>query len=666
MAKNPLKNFLGTSDIKDTGLSIFINEIDGDIIIADSYRKKTKNIWKNTFGLRVVAFTCLAVFIVIFAKLYYLQIVRGAEYYGASEGNRIQAIPIIPTRGIIFDENLTKLAYNVPDFALFVVPSNLPKDQQEEDKIFKSISERLGVDHFDLIESFAGVSRVEYSEIELMRGISQERAIALAKESAQWEGVYLATVEQRSYPQKDSFSHILGYTGKMSKEDYEYFKKFNYILSEHIGKSGIEKQYQESLRGKPGELLVEVNSNNIPVRILGKKEPVAGKNIFLGINYDLQKFIWNELEELNEKNSVSGASVIVMDPNSGLIKAFVSYPGFDNELFAKGISKKEYSSLVENPKNPLFNRAISGEYPPGSTIKLVIGAAALQEKIVNKDSVVFSSGGIEVNGYWFPDWKYGGHGNTNIIHALAESVNTYFYAVGGGYKDIIGLGVDKITEYGKLFGLSEKTGIDLPAEANGFLPSKKWKEETKGERWYLGDTYHLSIGQGDLLVTPIQVANFTAAIANGGTLYKPRLVDRVGSDYATAKKINPQVIRKNFISSDNISIIQQGLKAVTTYGSARSLLDLPVKVAGKTGTVQFSETKAPHAWFTGYAPADKAEIVVMVMVEEGGGGDISATPIAKKYFNGILEKKIKILSSEYLTYFYFLVLYLIVINILLN
>lgn len=639
MAKNPFKSFQRGHDIKDSGISIFTNEIDGDIIIADSYRKKAKNIWKNTFGLRVIMLLYFVVFGIIFIKLYYLQVIRGAEYYGAAEGNRIQSIPIMPSRGVVFDENLTKLAYNVPDFALYVIPSKLPKDQSEEDEIFKTISECLGIDQFDLIESFANIPRIEYSEIELIRGITQEQAITLARYIEQWDGIFLVTVQQRSYIEKESLSHVLGYTGKMSQEDYDYFEKSGYLLTEHVGKTGLEKQYQKNLRGTPGALLVEVSSNNVPTRTLERKEPIIGDNIFLNINYDLQEFIWAALEELNQKIGVKGASVVVMDPNNGAVKALVSYPGFNNNIFSRGISSSEYESLLSDAKEPLFNRTISGEYPSGSTIKLVIGAAALQEGIVDENDTVFSSGGIDVNGYWFPDWKAGGHGNTNIIHAIADSVNTYFYTVGGGYDNIEGLGVEKISEYGKLFGLSEKTGIDLPSEASGFLPSKKWKEETKGEKWYLGDTYHLSIGQGDILVTPIQVANFTATIANGGILYKPRLVERIGTDYATAQKMPSQIIRKNFIDPYNISLIQKGLRAAAIYGSTRSLSDLPVEAAGKTGTAQFSEEKSPHAWFTGYAPYNEPEIVVTVLIEEGEGGDKTATPIAKKIFQWYFDKK---------------------------
>jgi len=280
----------------------------------------------------------------------------------------------------------------------------------------------------------------------------------------------------------------------------------------------------------------------------------------------------------------------------------------------------------------LFNRAISGEYPSGSTIKPVIAAAALEEGVITENTTVRSVGGITIGQWNFPDWRVGGHGIVDVRRAIAESVNTFFYYIGGGYQDFRGLGVDKIMKYGKLFGLDSQTGVDLAGEASGFLPTEEWKEKVKGEKWYIGDTYHLAIGQGDLLVTPLQVAAYTSAFANGGTLYRPHFVKRIlsGSDQAL-KEVSIEPVRENFIDSHNIEIVRQGLRQSVTDGSSRRLQSVPVAVAGKTGTAQWSSKYPPHAWFTGFAPYDNPELVITILVEQGGEGSDTAVPIAEDY-----------------------------------
>ncbi len=628
------------ADISDSSVEYQQQEIDGDIVISDSYRKRARQQWKGSKSIHLLTVIGVLLFVVLFGKLYYLQIVRGAQYYGTAEGNRIKSLSIIPPRGVIFDSRGNRLAYNVPDFALVVVPSDLPNNQEEEDVIFSTISKAVGIEQFDLVQAFSQIPRNSFSPIELVRGISQSQAVILSRDIDTWQGISLLPVEQRTYPIKEELSHILGYTGKISPDEYREFRSKGYELVEHTGKTGLEKTYQEALRGTQGEVLVEVDSNGKPTRELKTTDPVIGDNIYLHLDSELQNFIWKELESMVKERESPGGSVVVLNPQTGAVLALVSYPGYNNELFSRGIDSEVYQALIEDPRQPLFHRSITGEYPSGSTIKIVVGAAALEEGTISRYDTVASTGGVDVNSYWFPDWKYGGHGQTNIVHALADSVNTFFYAIGGGYQHIDGLGVARITEYGRKFGLDNTSGIDLPSESSGFLPSKDWKLDTKNERWYLGDTYHLAIGQGDVLVTPLQVANFTAIIANNGILYATRLVDRVGRDYNSAKEFEPEIINKQVVSREVVDVIQDGLRGAVTYGTARSLSGLSVDVAGKTGTAQFSSTKDPHAWFTGYAPYIRPEIVVTVLVEEGEGGDLSATPIAKKIFEWYFEDQI--------------------------
>ncbi|MBI2050667.1 MAG: penicillin-binding protein 2 [Parcubacteria group bacterium] len=619
--------------IRDRSLPAFRYEVDGDIVAADSYRKP--GISPRTHRYRGSAFAVFAflIFGALVGKLYYLQVVRGEEYYGAAEGNRIRSVPLIPARGVIFDADQKRLAYNVPDFAIVVVPADLPETQEEEDAIFETIARALGVPAFDLVERFADVPRDRSEPVEIMRGLSQEQAVMLLSDAANWSGVEVVPTHSRAYAFPDELSHALGYTGSISPDEYaSYVGEKGYLLLERVGKAGLEKTYQERLRGSPGRQLLEVDSRGLPSRALETDEAAVGDNLYLHLDATLQKIAWDALKESVLAHKSPGGTVVALDPRSGAVRALVSWPSFSSEEFARGISVSAYQSLLSDPGIPLLNRATSGEYPSGSTIKLVVGAAALEERLVNRYTSVLSTGGIRVGAYWYPDWRSGGHGETNIIHGLADSVNTFFYAVGGGWGAIEGLGIDRIALYGRRFGLAAATGIDVPSERAGFLPSREWKEEVKGEQWYLGDTYHAAIGQGDVLVTPLQVANFTAAIANGGTLYSPRLADRVGREYELSEIIAPVILNPEVASPENVRIIQEGLRAAVTYGTVRSLGSLPVAAAGKTGTAEWSESKLPHGWFTGYAPYEDPELVVTVLVEQGGGGDLAATPVAKKIF----------------------------------
>jgi penicillin-binding protein 2 len=328
------------------------------------------------------------------------------------------------------------------------------------------------------------------------------------------------------------------------------------------------------------------------------------------------------------------ATAVALDPRSGEILAFVNLPSYDNNLFSKGISGTDYANLLNNKNNPLLPRAIAGEYPSGSSIKPFIAAGALQEGNINENSTVNSTGGIKVGEWEFPDWKKGGHGITNVTKAIAESVNTFFYAIGGGYGNIKGLGPDRMKHYLNLFGFGEDTGIDIGGELPGSIPDPVWKEKTKNEDWYLGDTYHMAIGQGDTLVTPLQIANATCAIANGGKLYKPRFVHEVVDENDKVLEVKPpEIIRKGFISPSNMDIVKRGMRQTVTSGSARSLNNLPVAISGKTGTAQFGpDEKKYHGWFTSFAPYDNPKIALTILVEGAGGGDETAVPIAKEVY----------------------------------
>ena len=320
---------------------------------------------------------------------------------------------------------------------------------------------------------------------------------------------------------------------------------------------------------------------------------------------------------------LSRGAIVAMDPRDGSVLALVSLPAYDDNAFSGTVSSTYYASLLENVDRPFVPRAWAGVYPSGSTIKPLIATAGLAERVISADTTVNSVGGIKIGNSFFPDWKPGGHGITNVRKAIALSVNTFFYYIGGGHEPFVGLGIDRLSSWMRKFGLGMRTGIDLPGESAGFVPSRQWKEKEKGERWYVGDTYNLSIGQGELLVTPLQIATVTAEIANGGKRITPHVIADGRLQMADS--------RRQIVSDPSaIRTVQLGMRDTVVYGSGRALASFPLKVAGKTGTAQWRNDKPNHAWFTAFAPFENPEIVVTVLVEEGGEGSAVALPVARE------------------------------------
>jgi penicillin-binding protein 2 len=589
----------------------------------------------NFSKLKAAGFFIIVLFLGLVGRVAWLQIAKGNYYYSLAEGNRIRIERVEAKRGVIYDRDLAPLVRNKANFLLYFVPVDLPEDEQEKDKIISEISEILG--NFSVEEISSKLAGVEpgtldsYQPLFVVDNIPYEKAMLLYLASDDMSGVFLTNKTRREYDLfSSSLSHILGYTSKINEQE---LKKAGdeYLPIDYIGKTGIEYFWENELKGESGKKYIEVDALGKEKKIISQTEAKDGHNLVLSLNSALQKKLEDTISVYLKKMDLKKASAVVMDPNNGEILAMVSLPAFDSNIFARGITSKEYQELLDSPDNPLFNRVVSGEYPSGSTIKPVIAVAALAEKIISENTSFLSVGGIRISQWFFPDWKAGGHGITDVRKAIAESVNTFFYYIGGGYQDFVGLGVEKIVKYAKLFGLGAQTGVDLPGESAGFLPTEEWKEKTKGESWYIGDTYHMAIGQGDVLVTPLQVANYTAVFANGGQLYRPHLVKTIlsGNDkFIRNTEVVP--VRENFIDSYNIKVVRQGMRQTVTSGSARSLSELPVTVAGKTGTAQWSSQKANHAWFTGFAPYENPEIVITILVEEGVEGSTIAVPIAKE------------------------------------
>ncbi|MCH7492007.1 penicillin-binding protein 2 [Patescibacteria group bacterium] len=595
--------------------------------------QESKNYLSSNFDkkkLRWLFFGIFFIFLVMLFRVGYLQIARGEEYRTAAEDNRIRIQAIKAPRGIITDRNGNVLAHNVPNFLLTFTPADLPEDNIERVTLIDRLAEILEINRDDIAQIINEQPGQSFQSYLLQEHIAYEKAILLRIVSQELPGISLQIDTFREYNADFTFSHVLGYTSKISEE--ELADNPDYLYDAKIGKAGIELYYEDLLRGVNGKKEIEVNSLGKESSIVSEKKPETGKNLTLTIDQSLQQVLGQAIEDtVQSSKSITGAAAIAIDPNNGEILALVSSPVFDNNLFNLGLTIEEYQNLISDPKKPLFNRAISGEYPSGSTIKPLISLAALAEGIVTPQTTILSTGGIQIDRWFFPDWKAGGHGTTNLTKAIAESVNSYFYLIGGGDEEFNGLGVEKIRTYLELFGLNGKIGIDLAGESAGFLPSKQWKEESKEEKWYIGDTYHLSIGQGDLLVTPLQVASYTATIANGGTFYLPHLVKAItNTQKNTTIEVLPTIIRNNFIEKKHFTAVQNGLREAVISGSAVALGDLPVTSAGKTGTAQFGNKGQTHAWFTSYAPYENPEIAITVLIEGGGEGYATALPIAKK------------------------------------
>lgn len=570
-------------------------------------------------------------FIIFSARAFQLQILDNAKYNDLAEKNRIHSLIIPAPRGIIYDRFGSPLVRNIASVNVLIDPLTLPRNLKEINMLADKLSQVLVLPKKEIQEDLSLALKIqEGQKILLASNIDHDKYLILEADLKNLPGINLESDMARDYFLGSAFSHILGYMGKMTNEEKEKYK--NYTLSEKIGKSGLEARYEEILHGQIGFEEIETDSMGREQRILNIKQPRNGFNLLLSIDAGLQNYLYEKLNAL--KQSAIGVAI---DPRNGQVLAMVSAPSFNNNDFSKPMANQDFQKIINDPNKPLLNRVINGEYPPGSTIKPILATAGLEENIINTSTKINDSAGeIFVGNFRFGDWKT--HGVVDIIKAIAESCDVFFYYVGGGYGNFKGLGVDKIGKYLKLFGFGESTGIDLPSEGSGLVPTEQWRQNNTGGKWYIGDTYHLSIGQGDLLVTPLQLAMATSAIANHGTLYEPQIVDAiVDENKKIISDIPPKIERGNFISVKNIDIARQGMRAVITAGSAMSLSDLPFEVAGKTGTAQFGGNNDTHAWFTAFAPFNNPRIVLVILVEGGGEGSGIAVPIAKDvlkwYFN---------------------------------
>jgi penicillin-binding protein 2 len=573
----------------------------------------------------------LILFFLLFAKTVQLQVIENENLLAQSEENKFAMYQIQAERGVIYDRNLNQLVFNLPSFDLVVDTRNLPESETEKLKVLKEVSQILNL---NLEELENKIKESETSLASVSENLSHQTLIILETKIGDLPGFKILNNTVREYKDGEDFAHLIGYTGKIRTEELREAPEF-YSIFDYVGRDGLEKSYETTLRKNPGKLQIEkdVLGKEISSKVIQLPEP--GKNLVLWLDTGLQKKIKEELErELKNVGSKKGVAV-ALDPKTGGVLALVSLPSFDNNLFQGGSDPKIVKNLLQDPLQPLFNQVISGTFPTGSTIKPLTASAALEEKIISPEKKIYCPGFIEVQHQYNPeiiykylDWTV--HGWVDMRKAIAESCNVYFYTIGGGYGEQEGLGPTRIKNYLSLFGWGQKTGIDLPGEAKGLLPDPSWKKEVKGENWWDGDTYHLSIGQGDISVSPLQVAAAFSAIANGGKLFQPQVVQKIiDGKKNVIEEIEPEIIRENFIDPENLQIVREGMRGAVFYGSSAILGDLAVKAAAKTGTAETSKEGIYHNWITVFAPYEDPQIVLTIMIEDVEGMQPAAARVAK-------------------------------------
>jgi len=583
----------------------------------------------------IIFFIITSILLVVFGgKVLYMQIFRYDYFSQIAKSNKMRSISIEAPRGIIFDRSGRQLVFNGSSFDLIVIPAFFPVNSPERTVLTDKLSKIIGETNDKISGLIKKRGNYFLGEVVIKENIDYDSALLFESQINDINGVYLKQKNFRKYVDGEYFSHILGYVGKISPD--EILKDNKYSINDFIGKDGIESYYEGELRGVAGEQKIEANQKNSENKPVVVKEPLAGKNLVLTIDYNLQKKLYDVmLRKLKSLNLRKGAAIIV-HPATGETLALVSFPSFDNNTFsafnAGGSSFANPQDVFNDPAKPLFNRAVSGIYPPGSTVKPFLAAGILEEGLISPYKKIFAAGAITIADqynpdvfYTFHDWKE--HGSINIIDAIAQSSNVYFYTLGGGYGNIKGLGIDRIKYYLNKFHFGLKTGIDLPGEAIGIIPDPQWKNEVKNEDWYIGDTYNTSIGQGDMMVTPIQLVSAASYIATG-KWHTPYLVKKI-IDNEQYKTIKANEFDDN-ISDKNIDIAREGMRQAVVRGSAQALSGISRQVAGKTGTAQFGSDGKYHAWFIGFAPFDNPNLAIVVLIEGGGEGSSVAVPVAKE------------------------------------
>lgn len=561
---------------------------------------------KSPWQTVLFASLCLICGFIIFLRLVNLQIVHGRINKDLADGNRIQIKTIHAPRGVIYDRNGKVIAANSPAFRLF-----------DKQNFSSPYNERKNTKKTKLI--------------------SREQALELeVKNDPLADNLEIDNV--RTYPQGAVLAHVLGYVGEISEDQLksEEFKgsgfTSEYKSGDRVGKSGIEKEYEKVLRGIDGGEVIEVDSKGRKIRTLRKNAPIPGQNIYLTIDSDLQKRLFDLLTEAMKNSNSCCAAAVVSDPSNGEILALVSLPSFDPNIFTNKFNDSEIEQVFSNPHSPILNRVIGGTYPPGSTFKIVSSIAALTSGKITPQTIIQDNGFINLGIFKFTNWYFTQYGRTegsvNLVKALQRSNDTYYYEIGRT------IGEGQLIDWSRKLKLGDTLGIDLPGEVKGLIPDNEWKQKTIGEVWYPGDTLHMAIGQGFVLTTPLQVLGFTAFIASDGSLFKPHLLSKVTVGDRVISEYKKQTLISNIVKAEYLKIIKDGLSLVPKNGgTAWPFFAFPIATAGKTGTAEYGDPKnKTHAWYTAYAPVDDPKITMTVLIEAGGEGSTNASPVVKEAF----------------------------------
>lgn len=572
----------------------------------------------------------ITAFLLVIIRLWQLQIVKGSEYLLRSKKNKTRVQKILAPRGLVFDCKGRPLIKNNPSFDILLIPQYLKDPKNTTIILANHLLNDTTPLKFDLKKL---MSTNYYLPLKIKENISRNELGLISQDKIFLPGIILDVNPKRVYPQGSTASHLLGYVGEITQKELQTLKGRckNFSFGDLLGKDGVEFALDDDLRGIDGYLELEVDASGRRIRSLNKKEPIPGKRVYLTIDLYLQKLA----EECLGNHR---GAVVTVDPRNGKVLAMVSHPCFDPNLFSCGMSKKDWEKLIKNPHHPLINRAIQSQIPPGSIYKVIPAIAGLEEGVIDTSTTFYCPGYFKIGNRVFRCWKKGGHGRVNLKQALIFSCDVFFYRLG------LILGVEKMFKYARLFGLGEKTGIKLPGEKKGLIPSYNWKKNNCGSDWTSGEIASLAIGQGYNLVTPLQIAMLYAAIANGGILFRPQYIYCINScDHKECyQKFIPQIIRTIPIKKETLSLISDSLLGVinTPEGTGWYVRNPKISIAGKTGTAQVVEKGkelkrglSDHAWFVAFVPKESPEIVIVAFLEHGGHGGVAAARVVKNFLN---------------------------------
>ncbi|MCR4428297.1 MAG: penicillin-binding protein 2 [Caldiserica bacterium] len=551
--------------------------------------------WKKPF--LAFALLCFFVLFVLWGRLFYLQVVKGEEFQVQSEENRTRLVSTPAIRGAIYDRNGVCLAKDQPTYSVKIVPDDF---KEEALPVLSSI---LSMPVEEIRAKLSENSLPPWEPYSLRSGLGEDVAQKIEEQHLKLPGVILQVEPKRVYPFNNLFSHIVGYVGEISREELSSLGEKGYVGGDTIGKTGLERYYEDYLKGEKGKQVIMVNALGQPIKVLYEIEPKPGNDLILSIDQKLQE----KARQILVENQMNGA-IVCLDPRNGEILAMASTPDFDPNQFVKGISQKEYNALLES--QALIPKCTQDRFPPGSTFKVITTISALEEKVIDPKTFKVVCPGYKIIGdRIFYCWQTSGHGEQDLIEAIANSCNVFFYTLA------LEVGPEKMAKWARIFNLDGFTGVDLPEEARGVIPDPDWKERVTGEQWYPGDTANMGIGQGDVLVTPLGLANLYATIANGGTLYVPHLVKEIRTYDGTLLQTIPPVVKSQIpISQETLSYIREGMVRAADRGTTQKIKLEGVSVAAKTGTAQITSEKQ-DIWIAAYAPVENPQIVVVIMDE---------------------------------------------------